>query len=201
MTWMDTISTVATTPAKEKDVKKGKSRVQLTEGTARWLRMRAEFEDKDVDQLVRQMIQERNLLKPMNLQPGIRFEPDVRTALYSTLAFIVTLDLIVTFYSGLVIPITLGVVLILDAISFSSIALAVIFYRVLEKSGKNAVFKGIIPAVVPIPLMLVTPFFVEFPAQSLPFVLVMLVGTAISLSFYFTLNLLLRSARVDLTSS
>ena len=109
---------MATTPTNEKGVKKGKSRVQLTEGTARWLRMRAEFEDKDVDQLVRQMIQERNLLKPMNLQPGVRFEPDVRTALYSTLAFIVTLDLIVTFYSGLVIPITLGVVLILRYLFF-----------------------------------------------------------------------------------
>jgi len=195
------MATTPTTPPDEKDVKKGKSRVQLTEGTARWLRMRAEFEDKDVDQLVRQMIEERNLLKPMNIQPGIRFEPDVRTALYSTLAFIVTLDLIVTFYSALVLPTTLRVVLILDAISFPSIVLAVIFYGILAKSGKNAVFKGIIPAVVPIPLMLVTPFFVEFPDQSLPFVLVMLVGTAVSLSFYFTLNLLLRSAKVDLTSS
>ncbi len=201
MAEMNTMSTMATAQPEDKEAKKGKSRVQLTEGTARWLRMRAEFEDMEVDQLVREMVKDRNIQRPMSLGPGTRFEPDVRTALYSTLAFIVALDMIVTIYSAIAFPGTLGIVLVLDLISIASIALSIITFRILEHKSSNAVYIGVSPATIPIPLMLALPFFIRFPPESVPFVLVMLVGTAVSLSFYVTLNLLLRSSKVDITAS
>ena len=201
MAEMNTMSTMATAQPEDKEAKKGKSRVQLTEGTARWLRMRAEFEDMEVDRLVREMVKDRNIQRPMSLGPGTRFEPDVRTALYSTLAFIVALDMIVTIYSAIAFPGTLGIVLVLDLISIASIALSIITFRILEHKSNNAVYIGVSPATIPIALMLALPFFIRFPPESVPFVLVMLVGTAVSLSFYVTLNLLLRSSKVDITAS
>lgn len=198
---LDTVSTMDTAPPKDKEAKKGKSRVQLTEGTARWLRMRAEFEDMDVDHLVREMVKDRNIQRPMTLGAGISFEPNARTALYSTLAFIVALDVIVTIYSGLAFPSALSVVFVLDLISIPSVAISVIIFRIVERKSSNAAYIGVSPTIIAIPLMLSLPFFMRFPPEGIPFVLVMLVGTAVSLSFYVTLNLLLRSAKVDITTS
>ena len=97
--------------------KTGKSRVQVSENTARRLRMRADFEDKEPDQLILEMLNERNRRSPMtDIQP-FGFENLLSVGLYATITLFITLATTATLFSIVFFPEILIDVLIADALT------------------------------------------------------------------------------------